>query len=127
MKKSIFNILCILLLCGCDEIAQKGSQTLQETLENSGLKDTLINKSEKLNDFNNQAKDFLQKQSEILQREIEKALEDNKTKELLEEQIKSLNNLLESKSKNKTQDQKSNTPNEKEFSPFNTTEEIFRL
>lgn len=54
-------------------------------------------------------------------------MEDNKTKELLEEQMKSLNNLLEGKSKNKTQDQKSDTPNEKEFSPSNTTEEIFRL
>ena len=42
MKKAIFMCSCVLFLCGCDELAQKGTQTFQNALEDSELKDTLI-------------------------------------------------------------------------------------
>lgn len=127
MKKIVFSSLCVFLLCGCDEIAQKGSQTLQDALEDSGLKDTLIEKSEQLNEFNNQARDFLQSQGEILQEEVGKALESNATKEMLQQQMENLNEILGGKPKESQNQEESTSPDSRQDSTQDSIQESFDL
>ncbi len=110
MKKAIFMCSCSLFLCGCDELAQKGTQTCQNALEDSGLKDTLIEHGKKLDAFldSNKTQEFIEKQNQILQESIDEfksTLESNTTKEHLQKQMENLNEMLGGESKSQDSNQ----------------------
>ena len=67
MKKAIFMCSCVLFFCGCDELAQKCTQTFQNALEDSGLKDTLLEHVYKLDAFldSNKTQEYIEKQNQI--------------------------------------------------------------
>ena len=91
-------------LSGCEQSEQrkfeeKLTNTLQNALEDSGLKETLQTHLQNINDFleSNKTKDFIEEQKQILTKEaneLGKIVESNTTKELLKEQMESLNKVL---------------------------------
>ncbi|WP_279129238.1 hypothetical protein [Helicobacter winghamensis] len=104
--KLLFLGAFALLSIGCDEkslndLENKAGQTLQNAMQDSGLKDTLNSHTQKLNDFldSNKTQEFVEKQAQILKEganELEKFIESNKTKEFLQQQMKNLNEILNS-------------------------------
>ncbi|WP_299550122.1 hypothetical protein [uncultured Helicobacter sp.] len=103
-------------LMGCDkqslrDLEDKAGQTLQNAMQDSGLKDTLNSHAQKLNDFleSNKTQEFVEKQTQILKdgaNELGKIIESNKTKELLQKQMENLNEIL-----NNNQNSAKNTQN----------------
>ncbi|QOQ98457.1 hypothetical protein [Helicobacter winghamensis] len=100
----------VLLSTGCDEkslndLENKAGQTLQNAMQDSGLKDTLNSHTQKLNDFldSNKTQEFVEKQTQILKEganELEKIIESNKTKEFLQQQMENLNEFLNNNKSN---------------------------
>ncbi|MBX7491531.1 hypothetical protein [Helicobacter turcicus] len=107
----------LVIFAGCDEqslneLENKAGQTLQNAMQDSGLKDTLESHTQKLTDFleSNKTQEFVAKQAEILKsgaNELSKIIESNKTKELLEQQMKNLNEILESSKNDSPEDTQS--------------------
>lgn len=95
-------------LYGCSDtdmqnLKDKATQTFQDALKDSNLKETIQNRTEKFNDFleNNATQIFIEEQAQMLQQGLkdsvkilEEIAESNTTKKLIQHQMENINDIL---------------------------------